>query len=1157
MAIVVISGQAEPSAGDGGKKILLESREIIPTKQTPVPKVMSERTPQSVGSEHILIQLDHIPDDDEKEDLRKAGVELLVYIPENSWLAKVPKSKASNLASMPGVTYTGPLLPEDKISEHIRLYGIGDWSKNDDGTVNIRVQFFQDVDDDAAREVVGSYGEIVDSYDKMYTIKTTKDSVWDIAGEDSVQWIDQISPKRYTFNNDSRKIIGVETIQSSPYNLSGSGFVAAQWDVNWTDFTHDDLAGRVEIGDAGDDDSGAISEHSTNVAGTMIGNGSRSLVEGSSSALQWRGMAPEALMVTYEWWDIFNSSELSSEYKDAISNHGAVVSQNSWGALIRANQSCSQDCVFLGEYDLDTAAIDNITRGSLGMPITTVWAAGNERSTGCISPSNCNCGHCGHTYGTVVLYGTSKNSITVGAVDKSKAMTFFSSWGPTKDGRIKPDVVAVGYGVTSTSMGNDYETGIAGTSIAAPAVSGAVLLLYEDYNNIHGQNPLPSTVKALLMHTAEDREDTGPDFKTGYGLVNATEAIDKIREDNSSEVVYEGSINNTGGDDELRIYVPQGQQQLKITLVWSDYPGVPLAAKELVNDLDLIVKNSTGDRFYPWTLDPDNPSFAAVRNASDHVNVVEQVLVTDPDSGLWTVTVNGSSVSESPQSFSLVSDNGLEDVFPQITINKPLNGTVNNDTFNVTFGNIVNWSAYELDSNGTNITIVDFPSFETVLSGLDDGPHNITVYANDSSGNNNSAIRFWTRDTEVPDIFNLTNGTIQATTAVVQWNTTETSNSTVLFGTNESELINSTGNSSLSDFHNITLQSLTKNTTYHYNVSSCDDAGNCNTTGPHNFTTPECNENWSCSAWSACSGGTQTRICEDQNLCGSIDNKPALSQSCVVEEDKTPTGSSGTVNIKPPPDVTVDFQTDTAESIDSIPELQDAVEDIFGSVDDVTIESMKIMSSAIGGQLTSERSINYTRTSTSIETSIEYNGSVKVRNFMVFEQIPKIFATSAGSVTVTAPGGSVQIVEEDPSWLILFPEIGPGDEVEITYTVAGRKSSSSVNLVRTEVYAESFSLPRIPLEEPENETICGSEERKCDGDSLFRCSVDGSAWDLVEECTSGCDAVETVCKEDAEEGFTINSITGAFIDQAQTAVTLLILAVILVGYYYLRIFRRK
>src|SRR3989338_10350733 len=169
-----------------------------------------------------------------------------------------------------------------------------------------------------------------------------------------------------------------------------------------------------------------------------------------------------------------------------------------------------------------------------------VWAAGNERSA-----NSGYCGSLGLTYNTTIPMGTAKNVITVGAVDDDATMSSFSSWGPTDDGRIKPDIVANGVSVTSSVPTDSYSSS-SGTSMATPAVSGSIALLHQYYKSIHNINPDPAIVKALVIHTARDLNNTGPDFTTGWGLVNITKAIEYIANDTRKSLFFMGNITGTG-----------------------------------------------------------------------------------------------------------------------------------------------------------------------------------------------------------------------------------------------------------------------------------------------------------------------------------------------------------------------------------------------------------------------------------------------------------------------------------------------------------------------------------------------------------------------------------------------------------------------------------
>jgi PKD repeat protein len=308
-------------------------------------------------------------------------------------------------------------------------------------------------------------------------------------------------------------------------------------------------------------------------------------------------------------------------------------------------------------------------RGSLGAPFRIVWADGNERQG-----SNCDLEGFGDYYSTAPP-ATAKNHITVGALNSNDdTMTSFSSWGPTDDGRLKPDVSGPGCqsggdgGVTSAnSSSTTAYTVLCGTSMASPTVVGCVALMLEDFRAAFPGLPDPrnSTVKALLAQTAVDLGNAGPDYQFGYGSVRVKDAIDfqrlgrfdeEVIPDQGSSFVYTASVSGGG--------------PLKIMLAWDDVPGTPNVAGSQVNDLDLVVTDPSGVQRFPWTLDPLSPGTGAVRTKADHANNLEQVLVDAPQSGVWRIEVRGFDVPSGPQPFSLSSSHAFA-VAPFVQIGFP------------------------------------------------------------------------------------------------------------------------------------------------------------------------------------------------------------------------------------------------------------------------------------------------------------------------------------------------------------------------------------------------------------------------------------------------------------------------------------------------------
>jgi hypothetical protein len=388
-------------------------------------------------------------------------------------------------------------------------------------------------------------------------------------------------------------------------------------------------------------DFAEVTTHATHVAGTVMGSG-------SASSGTYRGMAPQALLKSWLWWN--SGSEASNEYSTAI-GQGARIATNSWGYGVGDPATQAACEATLGNYWTVCGTIDNIVRGSSGAPISITWSAGNQRGS-----SSQYCGSIGWIWNTVTTLPTSKNVIAVGAINSNDdSMTGFSSFGPTDDGRIKPDVVGPGCqtnydrGITSVRPTAGYTT-MCGTSMSSPAVAGTIALLLEQWDiMIGGDTLLPSTVKGILINTAQDLGPTGPDFAYGHGKVDAVAAATKIGIGAPSFVQGEVST----GDSHVYDLTVGNIDKLKVTLVWDDPGGTVSATQHLINDLDLKLIDPFSNEELPWVLDPNAPLTEAT-TGEDHVNNVETVEIDAPQAGLWKAQVSGFNIPDGPQKYSLI-----------------------------------------------------------------------------------------------------------------------------------------------------------------------------------------------------------------------------------------------------------------------------------------------------------------------------------------------------------------------------------------------------------------------------------------------------------------------------------------------------------------------
>ncbi len=475
--------------------------------------------------------------------------------------------------------------------------------------------------------------------------------------------------------------------------LTGAGQEMGIWDGGAVRPTHQELTGRtVNL------DGSGLSNHSTHVGGTMIAAGVNEAA---------RGMSYQGTLKSYDFSD--DELEMVAEQMAPdpikVSNHSysfitgwrlgsyGCPGDPQWYWWGDVQVSVEEDLLF-GYYHSAAAEWDQITYSSPGY--LPVKSAGNDRDDSGPQAGTPHChwdGSAGGGEGDWVEstdshpgdggptgydsisggQGSAKNVLTIGAVadipggytgPSDVVMTAFSGWGPTDDGRIKPDLVANGTSLTSSSSSSDTAYLIlSGTSMSTPNTSGSLGLLHQHAQDLFAAPPLAATMKALAIHTADEAgASPGPDYSFGWGLLNVAAAADVL----SAHAAAIGptfhlreDVLTDGGTLELEV-TADGANPLCVTIAWTDPPGLVPPEDEidppdlvLVNDLDLRVDGPGEVSHLPWVLDPASPASPAA-TGDNFRDAAEQVWIAAPAPGAYTIRVSHKGTLSDDQGLSLV-----------------------------------------------------------------------------------------------------------------------------------------------------------------------------------------------------------------------------------------------------------------------------------------------------------------------------------------------------------------------------------------------------------------------------------------------------------------------------------------------------------------------
>ena len=628
-------------------------------------------------------------------------------------------------------------------------------------------------------------------------------------------------------------------------DLDGSGITVGVWDGGQVRATHQELTGRVTFGEQ----FAGLSNHGTHVTGTVGASG----VNPNA-----KGMAPNADLLNYDFTDGLDLSEMTQE-----AANGLLLSNHSYG--IPAS-SLGQSGV--GAYIQQAANLDDLLYDA---PMYSVqFAAGNDRNSGVNSNDN----------GFDLLTGTSlaKNAIIVANVTEvsnytgpnSVNMSFSSSWGPTDDGRIKPDISAKGVNVFSTgSQFDNAYANLSGTSMASPGVTGSLALIQELNNKLNGSFLRAATLKAIMINSAREAGNApGPDYRFGWGLMNTEGMARTIVNEGFTSLVEENVLQNNANYTKS-VQAVGSNTPLKVTIVWQDLPGpVQSSGNEddltprLVNDLDVRITDSNGNITQPWKLNVFAPSIPA-QTGDNNTDNVEQIVV-NAAVGDYTIEVTHKGTLEvpinepnAPQNYSIavtgiaqsqftftsdefqkeVCDNEDANYNIQFSSLDTYNGPTNFSTSGLPGAINVNFSPNDFNSDGdVTLTLSNLNSIST-------GDYNFTVTA---SGQGETI----DRDFTLTVLNSATLGSVSLNSPsggqqdvsiapVLNWQALSGANNYTVDVSSDSNF-NSVFFSQITSDTFLSVPELDPNTQYYWRVSAANDCSSGNFTSA-NFTTEQVN----------------------------------------------------------------------------------------------------------------------------------------------------------------------------------------------------------------------------------------------------------------------------------------------------------------------------
>ncbi|MEP6704366.1 MAG: S8 family serine peptidase, partial [Acidobacteriota bacterium] len=654
--------------------------------QTPRAETISAGEQADPGEKgYYLVQFGGIANDDWLDSVRDAGVEILQYVPHQTFFVYGDPTAVAKVAGHSRVRWVGRYTPEQKKSPELKQFvrsAIGDSAMFD-------VAVFARADLHEARVKISSVmrGRVLhqiqlpNNFFNVVRILASPGDIDEIAKIPDVVRIDGYQKPQIEDERSSQIISGnfsSTTVLNSPgynpltqFGVNGLGVTISMVDdgvsIPGNGGFYLTAANTVD-GPLRGSSAGATGGHGHLNASIIAGDSPFSGFDplGFNYGL---GVAPKSNIINIPLLTGPYSGTEADAYNDTLITPGpngvlGSIANNSWGSGTNSNVYDSYTAQFDG-FVQDASVAASID------PICLVFSAGNSGP----SPLSLTRPKAAKN---IIAVGNSENiRMEIGGTgaDNIDDLRNSSSRGPAADGRVKPDITAPGTVITGSRAG----TGVgvsgqvdanvswsSGTSHAAPQVAGAAALFTQFWKNGHsGLNPSPALIKAAIINTAQEMNGVNtaaaiPNGAEGWGRLNMKYMLNTGVP--TAYINQEVVFSNPGVGQAMIGTVADPTKPVRITLVWTDPPAS--ADPALVNNLDLQV--NVGGTFYRGNVFSGGVSVPG--GSGDTVNNVENVFLpagipagTFFSVGVTSVALNGDGVlgdaDTTDQHFAIVAYN--------------------------------------------------------------------------------------------------------------------------------------------------------------------------------------------------------------------------------------------------------------------------------------------------------------------------------------------------------------------------------------------------------------------------------------------------------------------------------------------------------------------